>query len=129
MPELNTEEVQELLVGTWIGVALIADMLIENTVLSKEELLWTLSQIEEAASDNRRTALAGLRRLISRGFECIPSLDPMATDLYPPRSGCPSRCHWSPLIRSINARSYSSDTADNFRAFINISVDKRHRKR
>ena len=72
MPELELEEARELLIGTWIGIALLADTLIEHGVISKKELLVTLSQTEEAASNKRRTALAGLRLLISRGFRCGP---------------------------------------------------------
>src|SRR4051812_29998504 len=109
MSDLKMDEAQELLIGTWVGVALLANMLIENAVLSKDELLWTLSQIEEAASDNRRTALAGLRRLISRGLKCTPSLAPVTTNLCLPRSGRPSDCNCLPLIRPIDARSYPSD--------------------
>jgi hypothetical protein len=127
MPEAKMEEAQELLIGTWISIALLANMLIDQGVLSKEELLWTLLQIEEAASDERRTALAGLRRLISRGFRCA-SL-PANTGHCPRESGHQSARHWSPLLQRINIRSCPSDITANFRAFIDIGVDERHRKK
>ena len=92
MPELELEEARELLIGTWIGVALLADTLIEHGAISKEEVLLTLSQAEEAASNNRRTALAGLRLLISRGFRCDPCFVlPKSRDVPRPSrnaSGC-----------------------------------------
>ena len=129
MPELELKEARELLIGTWIGIALLADTLIEHGVLSREELLVTLSQIEEAACDERRTALAGLRLLITRGFRCTPPIAPAKAGTDPRLSGHPSGCRRSPLLGPVNARSYQTYTTDNFRAFINVGVDKRHRKR
>ncbi len=127
MSELESKETRELLIGTWIGIALIADTLIEYGVLSREELLQTLSQTEEAASDKRRTALAGLRLLISRGFRCTPYIDPTKAGVAPRRPGHPSGCCRLPLLRPINVRSHQSYSTGNFRAFIDIGVDKRHR--
>src|SRR3954447_6059667 len=86
MSEMELTEERELLIGTWIGVALLADKLIEHGTVSKEELLRPLSQIEEAACDNRRTALAGLRLLISRGFKCTPDSAPAKGMAAPRRS-------------------------------------------
>ena len=129
MPELELKEARELLIGTWIGIALLADTLIEHGVLSREELLVTLSQIEEAACDERRTALAGLRLLITRGFRCTPPIAPAKAGSPSRRSGHPSGSRRSPLLRPINAHSYHSYTTGNFRAFIDLGVDKRHRKR
>jgi hypothetical protein len=129
MLELEMEEAQELLIGTWVGVALLANMLIENGALSKEELLWTLSQIEAMASDNRRTALANLRRLITRGLESSPSIPPANTEICALGSRRLSGCQRSPLRRPIDTRSYAYDSTGNLRAFIDMSVDKRHRER
>jgi hypothetical protein len=129
MRELELTEARELLIGTWIGIALLADTLIEHGVLSREELLLPLSQAEEAASDKRRTALAGLRLFISRGFRCTPHLAPEKLGIAPRRSGHPNACHRSPLLRPVNARSYQSYTISNFRAFVDIGVDKRHRRK
>ena len=126
MSELDLREARELLIGTWIGIAHLADTLIEHRVLSRGELLRTLSQIEEAASDERRTALAGLRLLISRGFRCTPSFAPANARTAPRRPGHSSRCRRSPLPRTVNTRSYHSYTADDVRKFIDIGVDKRH---
>jgi hypothetical protein len=129
MPELELEEARELLIGTWIGIALLADTLIEHEVLSREELLLTLSQTEEAASGKRRTALAGLRLLISHGFRYTPCLAPVKARVAPRRSGHQSGCCRSPLLHPLNARSHQSHTSGNFRTFIDISVDKRHREK
>jgi hypothetical protein len=129
MPELELKEARELLIGTWIGIALLADTLIEHGVLSREELLLPLSQTEEAASDKRRTALAGLRLLISRGFRCTPHLDPAKAEVVPRRSGHPRGCRRSPLLRPANARSYQSYATGNFRAFTDIGVNKRHKEK
>jgi hypothetical protein len=129
MPELELKEARELLIGTWTGVALLADTLIEHGVLSREELLLTLAHIEEAASDKRRTALAGLRLLISRGFRCTPHLDSAKARVVPRRSGHPRGCRRPPLLRPVNARSYQLYTTGNVRGFIDIGVNKRHKEK
>jgi hypothetical protein len=126
MPERELTEARELLIGTWIGIAHLADTLIEHGVLSRGELLRTLSQIEEAASDKRRTALAGLRMLISRGFRCPPSFAPVKAGDAPRRSGHMGRLSRSLLRRPASARSHQSSVTGNIRAFVDFSVDKRH---
>ena len=123
MPDPEVAEARELLIGTWIGVALIADTLVEHGILSREELLLILSQTEEAASDKRRTALAGLRLLISRGFRCTP---PSKAGVIRQRSGHPSGCRR--LRRPGNRRLYQSYTICNLREFIDIGVGRTHRK-
>src|SRR4051794_13849770 len=129
MPELELRETRELLIGTWIGIAHLADTLIEHGILSRGELLRTLSQIEEAASDERRTALAGLLLLIGRGFRCTPGFALAKSGIAPRRSGHPSGYRRSPLLCSVNARSYQSYATDSFRALIDIGVDKIHREK
>jgi hypothetical protein len=62
------EENRELLMGTWIGVALIVELLIAEGILDRENLLLLLGQFEAAAPGWRKTALAGLRAFIERGF-------------------------------------------------------------
>lgn len=129
MPEPELNEARELLIGTWIGIALLADMLIEHGVLPREELLLILAQTEEAASDKRRTALAGLRLLIRCSFRCTPRLAPAKAGLAPRRSGHPSGCRSSPSLPPANVHSYQAYTTGNFRTFIDIGVDKKHRKK
>jgi hypothetical protein len=129
LEELELREARELLIGTWIGIAHLADTLIVHGVLSRGELLRTLSQIEEAASDNRRTALAGLRLLISRGFRCMPCFAPAKTGVVPRRSDHPDDRRRSLLLRPVNAYSHQSHTTDNFREFIDVGVNKRHREK
>jgi hypothetical protein len=129
MSELELEESRELLIGTWIGIALLADTLIERGIVFKEELLEPLSQIEEAASDRRRTALAGLRLLISRGFRYTPGSDPAKNGVAPRRSDYPADCARSLLSRPVNARSCQSYATDDVRAFIDIGVERKHREK
>jgi hypothetical protein len=129
MSELELREARELLIGTWIGIALLADTLIEHGVLSKEELLLPLSQIEEAASDRRRTALAGIRLLISRGFRCPPHLCPAKAGVAARRSGHPSGCRRSRLLRPVNVHLYELYATDDLLTCIDISVGKRHREK
>jgi hypothetical protein len=64
----SREENRELLMGTWIGIALIVEVLITHDVIDRESLLALLAQFEEAAPSWRKTALAGLRMFIERGF-------------------------------------------------------------
>jgi len=66
MNEMGSQETRELLIGTWIGVALLTETLINRDLLSREELLGLLSDVEAAANDSRRTAVAGLRLLIEK---------------------------------------------------------------
>ena len=64
----STDETRELLIGTWVAVAMIVEMLIEQELVSREDLLLLLSRAQMAASDRRSTAIAGLRLLVERGF-------------------------------------------------------------
>jgi len=62
------EENRELLMGTWIGIALIVELLIAQGILDREKLLLLLGEFEAVAPGWRKTALAGLRAFIERGF-------------------------------------------------------------
>ena len=64
----SIDETRELLIGTWIAMAMVVEMLIEQELVSREELLLLLSRAETAARDRRSTAIAGLRLLVERGF-------------------------------------------------------------
>jgi len=64
----SIDETRELLIGTWIAMAMVVEMLIEQELVSREELLLLLSRAEGAAGDRRSTAIAGLRLLVERGF-------------------------------------------------------------
>ena len=129
MSELELTETRELLIGTWIGIAHLADTLIEHGVLSRGELLRTLSQIEEAASDKRRTALAGIRMLISRGFRCPPHRCPAKAGVAARRSGHSSGYRRSRLLRPVNVHLYELYATDDLLTCIDISVGKRHREK
>jgi hypothetical protein len=64
----SSPETRELLIGTWIVVAVIVERLIERDILSREELLSLLAEAQAAAPDRRATTFAGLRLLIERGL-------------------------------------------------------------
>ena len=64
----SIDETGELLIGTWIAVAMVVEMRIEQELVSREELLLLLARAEAAARDRRSTAIAGLRLLVERGF-------------------------------------------------------------
>lgn len=68
MPELGRDEMRELLVGTWIGIALIAEILIQQGAARREDLVSALSDAEALARDQRRIALTALRKLTTDGF-------------------------------------------------------------
>ncbi len=68
MTEPNLQETRELMLGTWIAVALIVESLIDGGAIPREELLCLLAKAEELAQNRRRTAIAGVRLLIERGF-------------------------------------------------------------
>ena len=65
---LEREETRELLVGTWTGIALIADVLIQQGAASREDLIAALSEAEALARDRRRIALSALRKLTGYNF-------------------------------------------------------------
>ena len=68
MAEIGLQETRELLLGTWIAVALTVEVLIDRELICREDLLLALAQAESLATDKRRTAIAGMRLLIERGF-------------------------------------------------------------
>ena len=47
---------------------MVVEMLIEQDLVSREDLLLLLSRADAAARDRRSTAIAGLRLLVERGF-------------------------------------------------------------
>ena len=68
MDKLQVTETRELLLGTWIALALIVEVLIDEMDLSREDLLLMIGSAEALARGKRRTALSGIRLLIERGF-------------------------------------------------------------
>jgi hypothetical protein len=69
MAELNLKETQQLLAGTWIGIACVAELLIERKVISRDDLTAFLWTTERMTSDRcRRDGLAVVRRLIEQGL-------------------------------------------------------------
>jgi hypothetical protein len=65
----TTQEKQEaLLLGTLIGVSLIADSLVRAGLIEREELVTPLAEAELLAKDERRVTLSVLRRLVEKGF-------------------------------------------------------------
>jgi hypothetical protein len=64
---VDSNEMRELLVGTWTGIALIADVLIQQGAVPREDLIAALSDAEALARDRRRIDSA-LRKLIGYDF-------------------------------------------------------------
>jgi len=68
----TTQEKQEaLLLGTLIGVSLIADTLVRAGLIEREELVAPLAEAESLATDERGVTLSVLRRLVERGFGAV----------------------------------------------------------
>jgi hypothetical protein len=65
MPEARRDELRETLVGTWFAVALIVELLIASEVAEREYILALLSEFENRARPERRTALSAIRKMIS----------------------------------------------------------------
>ncbi len=65
----STDETRELLIGTWVGVAMIVEMLIEQGLVSREDLLLLLSRAQMAATkfprENQRSPLKYLNSLLA----------------------------------------------------------------
>jgi hypothetical protein len=68
MEQLSSDEVRELLVGTWTGIALLIESLVQARAVERGDLVLPLSQAEALAKDRRRIALTALRKLIEDGF-------------------------------------------------------------
>jgi hypothetical protein len=65
----NTTEMRELLVGTWTGVALLIDALVDAGAVQREAVIAPLSYAETLANDRRGVAISALRRLIAKQFD------------------------------------------------------------
>ena len=59
MDALSNDETRELLIGTWVGVAMIVEMLIEQGLVSREDLLLLLSRAQMAAPIGARQRSPG----------------------------------------------------------------------
>ena len=68
MGELKGAEIRALLSGTWGVLAMLIEILIDDDLVSREELLLILSRAERSAMDQRATVFSGLRLLIESGF-------------------------------------------------------------
>ncbi|MGE5270208.1 MAG: hypothetical protein ACM3JG_11110 [Thiohalocapsa sp.] len=60
----GSSEIRELLLGTWIGMALIAGAVSKSGALRRGALVDLLADAEALADDRRRVALSALRRLV-----------------------------------------------------------------
>jgi hypothetical protein len=65
MPEARGDELRESLVGTWFAVALILELLIASEIAEREYVAALLSELENRARPERRTALSAIRKIIS----------------------------------------------------------------
>lgn len=66
MQELDRDDARTLLLGTWTAIALIVEVLIQQAVIPRYELLETLQEAQALAQDDRRTAIVAVRMLIER---------------------------------------------------------------
>ena len=65
MAELSADELREMLAGTWLAMAAVAELLIQRRLVPRSELVSFLSGVEFCAVDrSRRSAIAAVRRLI-----------------------------------------------------------------
>lgn len=67
MSELGAAKTRELFAGTWINLALIAEIVIQANLVRRADLALFLSDAEAKATDQRRIAFRALRLLIERG--------------------------------------------------------------
>jgi hypothetical protein len=63
----DSGELRELLIGTWTGIVLIAEILINGGALRREDIVSALSDAERLARDRRRISLTALRKLMEMG--------------------------------------------------------------
>jgi len=64
----DSDEIRELLVGTWTGIALITEILIQEAAVRREDVVSALSDAERLAKDRRRISLTALRKLMEMGL-------------------------------------------------------------
>ena len=64
MTKNPNDELRELLIGTWTGVAILAEMMIHSGAIQREDLLCFLRDAENLAKDRRSLALSGMIQLI-----------------------------------------------------------------
>ena len=67
MIHFTPAQTQELLVGTWVGIAIIAEALIDAGVIKRKALLKPLSAAEAVREDNSDWPLRVIRVLIHEG--------------------------------------------------------------
>lgn len=63
---ISRSEHQELMVGTWLAIAIVADELIENGLIKRQSLLNTLTKAEEHCRgiDLRHQPIGAVRRAL-----------------------------------------------------------------
>lgn len=60
------DDLRELLAGTWLVLALLAQLLADSSVISRDEFARILKDAEIVAPDLRRAAPAAVRRMMER---------------------------------------------------------------
>jgi len=69
----DRDEIRELLIGTWTGIALIGELLIQRGSLRREDIVSALCDAERLAKDHRRISLTALRKLMEMALGERPS--------------------------------------------------------
>lgn len=65
---MRRDEAHELMIGTWLAMALLIEMLVDRGVVTREDLLLMFGNAELASRDTRRTAFSAMRLIVERGF-------------------------------------------------------------
>jgi hypothetical protein len=65
----DRDKLNALVLGTLIGVSLIADSLVRAGVIERDELVEPLVEAESLAKGERQQALSALRQLVEKGYE------------------------------------------------------------
>jgi hypothetical protein len=65
MPE--SDHTFDFIRGTWLSIAALAELLIDQQIINRHDLLSLLAAFEEEASGGCAGALAGLQLYINRG--------------------------------------------------------------
>jgi hypothetical protein len=73
----SSVKMEQLFFGTWIGIAALAELLIDHGTIDRADLLSLLAAFQEEATPWRAAALAGLRLYIDRYSAIRMQFDPI----------------------------------------------------
>lgn len=85
------DDLQELLIGTWTAIALVAEATIRAGAIQREDLLESLADAEAIVKGSRRIALSAITRLLVRLGQPNRSRQQPTAAAERPRARCPGR--------------------------------------